>query len=665
MATKVFQVRDNVTGQIHQITGDEDSSPEDIEGAAQAIFGGQQRTYRPGDPLPGTYAPPKRGGTGGGLSTRIPTTLPNLADPTAGMSNADLAAAGLGESAYSFARGVWGAIPGVDNSADVAEARQRDAALNATTAGAIGNTAGTVALMLTPGAALKAGSIVADTAGAARAAGALDAYGTELMAPRSIPSALGVGGTTGYVQPAASPGERLTNTLEGAGATSAIPLVSRTVKAGMSAVEPFYDAGRDKIISRTLNAAAGEDAPAVVQRLEAGTQPAVGPFKPGQERQTVGELVPGSVPTTAQLAQTPSISKLESAAVATDPNSANRVAKQVAAQQSARRGVIDDIAGTQADRNAALKFRNDASDQTYDHAFTAPLDQQRVAQLQPQFDALSANPWIQKAVPLARDLAAGAQVPLDTGTVQGMHFLKLSLDDAIQKASNAASSSAAGRAQLAQMVQAQRDLVTAMGQLSPEYDSARAWHQTLSQPINEMETAAEIGKKSFDPITGNVRPGNFARALDDSTAQRATGWSGATLDNTLGNANNNRLQAVLADIQRADGANRAAVGRGSNTVQNLAYSNMIAQSGLPSWLTHWSPLQLLGNGVGQVGQLAYSRANNKLASILADAMTDPAEVARLMRLTGGPYADNGLAEILRLGAQSTANVLPSALHANQ
>ncbi len=646
-------------GKLHVIEGPDDASPADIEAAANSLP--QLRA----EPIVGTKAPVRKGGTGGGLSRdAVGSNGPQIGpdySPTAGMSTGALMVTGAGKAMSDAALGIKGLF--TDTSGDVADMRRRDAPLMDTGAGLAGNALTNVGIALAPGAALKGVSYLAGAAGAPAAADALGVAGGELMAPATIRGGIGMGAATGAIQPALNGSERIDNTLLGGAMGGAIPVAGRVVKTANSVLEPFYSGGQEAIVGRAINRAAGSDAPNALQRLEDASQPFVGPSQ-GIQRQTMGEIVPGSIPTTGQVSGNPGINALEQAASAVNPEVKNAITARLQQQNAARVGVLTDLAGNDGQREFFDANRKATANGLYGQAFTAPLDPQALATAQPTFDALSKNPYILDALPMAKKLAAGDGVSLDTGSVQGMHYLKLALDDAISKGANPQTS--AGANTLRQMNSAQQQLVGGIEAISPDYAAARQTYADMSKPINQMDVGQALVDKSVGNLDGNLKPTAYANALSDQTAARATGFKGATLDNTLEPTQQNALESVLSDLKRANTAQTTGKGIGSNSVQNLAYANMLDQSGVPTFVRDFAPAQVVGNLGGRVADAAYGRSNTQLSNLLAQILSDPAEVARVMRKTG-PYANNGnsLAEILRMGAQPSMLSLPRSIDAVQ
>lgn len=645
--TTQYQVR-GPDGQTHVFAGPDGASPDQVLAAAQQFFGSQAAAH----------------------AKAVADTQAWQASvtPTDGMGPVDRFVAGMGKGTHDLIQGagerigdlvnfvapapaptmsslITGNAPqsaaarlGLPTAADVAESRQIDAPLMATTAGRAGNITGKIA------AALPTVFIP----------GANGALGAGL-----------IGAGQGVLEPTTGDESVLRNAaMGGAGGAAGLGIV-KTLGAGAriarAAAQPFYEAGQKQIIGRALNSAAGADAGAVGNRLEQAAAPFVGPSQPGLVRTTMGELVPGSVPTVGQAAENPGISALERAAMATQPSVTNQVSAQLGAQNAARAGVLGDMAGSGGARDFAAAERAGTSDQLYgaarangvDPAALTPAAQANIAAMQARIPA----PILAEA----KSLAQINGMPLDDSTsIAGMHYVKQALDDAISSAKAAGNSTRA-----AALTGLQKDYLSGMDAISPDYAAARATHAAMSEPVNQMDVAQALIDKAQNPLTGAVQPAAFARALNDKTAVGATGFSGATLDNTMTNQQQNLLKSLLADLQRSNAANTAGRGVGSDTVQKLAYANILDQSGVPTFLRELSPAQIVGNVAARGADVAYGRANKELGNRLAETMLSPAEAADAMSAANQADAPNALLRLLAPYLLTGARTAPPVLLTGQ
>lgn len=520
------------------------------------------------------------------------------ADPTIGMSGFDRFAAGTGKAMTDMARGA-GQYLGLVDRADVAESRKRDAALMRTGAGTAGNIAGSIA-MLAP---------LAFVPGA-----------------NTLLGGAAIGAGTGALQPSASTSETIANTGIGGAAGAALPLLQRGWQMGKAAVQPFYGSGQDKILGGLLNRTAGGNAPEVARRLEDSARPFLGPQQPGMERAIMGELVPGSMPTVGQASGSPSIAALERTAVATQPHVKDAMKEIIDAQNAARVGQLQRLAGADGERAFFAADRDAVAGQMYGAARRIGIDP---AKLTPdaleniaKFSARIPDSILNEAKMLAK--INGSEMT-DATSVSGMHWVKQAIDSRIATAASSGDST-----MKAAYTGLKNDLLDGLDKLSPAYGAARKTFAEMSKPINAMDTAALLADKSINKLTGTLMPNAYASALTDKTARTATGFNGATLDGVMDNSGMNMLNNILGDVRRSSAAAKST-GAGSDTVEKLAYSNMIAESGIPGGLLNMGPMKVMGGLLGRVGDSAYGRANRELAAKVAEVMLNPSRAAALMK----------------------------------
>ena len=323
---------------------------------------------------------------------------------------------------------------------------------------------------------------------------------------------------------------------------------------------------------------------------------------------------------------------------------------------------LQNLAGSDGARDFATASRDATAEQMYgaarrlgvDPATLTPEALQNIAQFSQRIPDAILNK--------ARQLAQIKGEPLtDATSIDGMHWVKKAIDSAIEDAKASGNKTLAGA-----YAGLQNDLLTGMDNLSPAYAAARKVYAQMSRPVNQMDTAQAIADASINKLSGNLQPGAYARALTDKTAQRATGFSGATLENTMEPAQLNALQSILQDVQRSSAAEAAGKGTGSDTVRKLAYTNLLDQSGMPTFIRDFKPAQVLGNIGGRVADSMYGRANQEIGNKLAELMLGPASAAALMK-QASPAQKNALLELAnrarmagQAGAISSIPVLTNA-----
>lgn len=138
---------------------------------------------------------------------------------------------------------------------------------------------------------------------------------------------LGAGAIGAGVGALTTPGDaqdRTTGATYGGLGGMAGQLIPRAFSAAKAAAEPLTEKGRAAIIGRVMNRAAGDNAGAVTQRL-----------------QNAAPLVPGSMPTAAEVAESGGIAALQRAMSAADPEAYTH---RIGTQNAARLAQLDSIA---------------------------------------------------------------------------------------------------------------------------------------------------------------------------------------------------------------------------------------------------------------------------------------------------------------------------------
>lgn len=406
--------------------------------------------------------------------------------------------------------------------------------------------------------------------------------------------------------------ERLTRGAVGAAAGAALPLSGAALKTGKAVIEPLYEGGRRNIAGRTLNRVAGDDAGNVMSRLRSA-QP----------------LVPGSMPTAAQVAENGGIAALERSASASNPTAYTQRAME---QSSARLGALRGIAGDDVAMEAAKKARSSAADALYSQADAAviPVDSFfKGLQMRPQFNAA-----VKRAEQLAKDEGVADIFFRQNGKPvallgQGAHYIKKALDEAAEYGSSSYTSKAGSQA----ASKTQEQFLSWLEKSVPEYGQARQAFAKGSRPINQMEIGQELLGKLEPALNdfgalGSETSAKFASALRnaDQTAARATGMSGAKLESVMEPGQMDALTGIAKDLARKSNAQNLGRGVGSDTFQKLSMQNIAEQSGMPRLTGGLLDLP----GVSRFTQWAYRDTDQKMQSLLADALLEPKKAAELM-----------------------------------
>lgn len=543
-------------------------------------------------------------------------------DQTLGeMSEGGKSLAGWGLSVANIKRAGQQML-GMDS--DYQENRGQDRALSRTASGAAGNIAGSITnfapLAVIPGANTVAGAGV-------------------------------IGSIMAGFNPTDTTGERFGNMAQGGAmgaglqAVAQYPnqiyegvksLVKKPFETAHAAVEPLYEGGRKNILARTLAGATGPGRAQAITDLKGAK-----------------ELVPGSLPTAAESTQSGGLAALQRSAAAADPES---YATRSVQQNEARARALQDLAGTSGRRTAAERARDAAAGPLYKQARQQGVDPEMAKVLQPQIKNLM------ERVPSgvkekARELARlNGEVMDKGGSVNGLHWMKLAVDDMLSSGGQTGIGSQTKRA----LTQYKDDLLTVIDDLSPAYGQARQTYHQLSKPVNQMDTAQLIADKSINKLTGQVQPQNYARALSDDSAVAATGFNKATLKDTFDPPQLGQLEAIKQDLARSVMARDLGRGPGSDTTQKLAMTNLMQRSGLPMGVLH-TP------GIGRVGNWLYQNADDEMRQVLAKTLLDPKKTAGMME-GFKPYVPMGAPSQLtrdRAGLLARGLLLPSAIPSSE
>lgn len=519
---------------------------------------------------------------------------------TSGMSTAQRLVAGYGSAAPRLARGI-GQTLGLISQAEVDERNKLDAPLLSTGAGSAGSIAGNIAAaaptLAIPGAA-------------------------------SIPGAAAIGGTQGFLAPSSSDESVLKNSLLGAAAGAGGVLLGRGLNAlyqgGRALIEPFTQRGREAIGGRVL------------QQFGVGAQDVAGA--------SGAPTVTGARPMLAEVIQDPAAAagaaRLQGALRSIDPQTGAAMAAREVENNAARVGSLQRIAGG---RDAAVAARQAAAGPAYESAFAVDAGTALTPQLEREMASLLQSPAIQQAARAARANAAntGRNVgPSNgSGSVEGLHNVKLALDDMITQARGGNGTPA--QAARARGLEAARDrLVGFIENLSPDYAGARAGYAANSRPVNQADIAAQLlesGASRTSDLAGNARlmPNSLMSALSDERAlmQRATGRDlGNDLAAVMEPQQLQTIRAVGNEVDRAAAVARAENGPGSATAQRLASQNVLRQvigpTGLPE---SWAESTLLNTLMRPV-QFGYNQvAEPRIQQTIAEALLDPSRAAALLQ----------------------------------
>lgn len=402
----------------------------------------------------------------------------------------------------------------------------------------------------------------------------------------------------------------------GSVAGEAIPYAAGTVTR---ALEPLFEGGRTNIIARSLQRVTGENAPQIASELERAKSGVPG------VQYTVSEAAP----------QSGGLAAMQRWAEQANPEAYfQRRAENVGARKIA----MQDIAGSELEKAAALGAREQITKPLYEEAMqmSVPVDD--------TLRELFKRPSMRNALNEAKAIAAetGEPIPVDlekailSGEVpadisgQGLHWIKIGLD-----ALRDNPAAPIGKAQQRALKGTVDAFEQWRGANIPKYAEAQAAFKELSKPIARQTVGQSLYEKlnpalsDFGPMT-RERAESFAGALRDAdvTAQRALGFKGARFADVMKPEDQSLYSSIASDLTRQAESAGAGRGIGSNTFQNLAMQNLAERSGFP------------GTMIGKVLHApfidtAYTRAEQAMQRELSDILLNPKKTAQLLRRQPG------------------------------
>ena len=392
---------------------------------------------------------------------------------------------------------------------------------------------------------------------------------------------------------------------------------------------PFREGGRQEIMSRMLRNVVGESAPSVATRLENANQLIKG-----------SSSTTGSLPTAAEAGQSGGLSALQRWAEQANPE---QYAFRKAQNAAARKSALSKIAGDEIAMETAKAIRR---------AETAPLYESAKSEFVPVDDELRGllkRPSMSKALGYAEDIAAEQGAPISqamkeqilagdkTGQISGeaLHWLKIGLDAMKNDPKNP-------------LTKVQQNALSGTidafenwrGANIPTYAEAQEAYSKLSRPISQMQIGRELEKKLIPALSEGTaltreNANQFAQALREGniTARKATGFKGATLENTMTPEQLNVLQNIQSDLARKASAEELGRGIGSNTFQNLAMQDLAQAAGYPGAMIARgvNRIPLVGEILTDLAEKGVESKNQLMKNELADILLDPKRTSELLR----------------------------------
>lgn len=512
-------------------------------------------------------------------------------DPTEGMSGLEKFGAGAVSGLHDLYLG-GKQLLGLERQEDIDERKRLMAPLMNTGAGLAGNITGKVAAAL-PTAAIP---------------GAQTLLGAGL-----------IGGGLSALDPVATGESRARNAIFGTLGGSAGQALGKTIPTiGKALIDPFRKKGQEQIAAKALQEFAGKNADDVMARLAQST-----------------ELVPGSVPTAAEVSKSGGIAQLQRGLQSANPLFADDLAARALDQNAARLSALQKISGTADDLSSATSRRSELGGKLYEKALGQKV------KVDDELISLITRPSVSKSINKAASIAEEKGKPLANlldkkgkyVSVEALHNVKMAMDDLI----DTAPVSGIGKSELSAIKETRSKLLSWLDNANPAYKSARVRYDKASRPINRMEVGQEILSKSTRSQLPNARgdftlyPDAFAKAMKsgDQIVKSETGLRKGLLD-VMTPEQIGTLNSIRDDLARSVAGQNIGRSVGSNTAQNLASQNILGSIsrtlGVPGFVRN----STLGEVVGKMRFLPKFIEQGP-QDVLGKALLDPRYAAQIMQ----------------------------------
>lgn len=363
---------------------------------------------------------------------------------------------------------------------------------------------------------------------------------------------------------------------------AAAPAVTGTAKyignVAKSAVAPFTESGRNKLANKIIEQ-----------------------YADGAPKIDAAELVPGSKPTLAEATGNAGVAGLQRSMRDMPGSSINPFVEREQANALARSNLLQQVAGTPQDIEAAAASRSASAqknlDKVFDGAGTAD-PQEAVATI----DNILTGPGgkrdaVINSLGKIRSKLVDSEGKIESDPATLYHSVRKQIGDLLDKSdmSNAAGKQAAG-----ELMQVQEALDNVIEKGAPGFKDYLGDYTTASAPINSMKWLQGL---NLTDAKGDITLSKVQNALKN--VNKLQGASGTNAAKSLTKDQVSSLRAIRDDLLRQT---NTSLGRsaGSNTLQNIASDNFLSNL-LPGKLSVLSrgvnPTAigtLAGGGVGQL-----------------------------------------------------------------
>ena len=426
------------------------------------------------------------------------------------------------------------------------------------------------------------------------------------------------GGGYAALQPVQEGDSRLGQAGFGALAGSAAPFLVNTLKGAKALIDPMRPTGRELMLGKLLRSQTGDKADDVAQRLL-----------------NAEEIIPGSQPTTSQIAESSGLSQMNRVAQGYDAEAFGSRAIQ---NNLARQKAIHKVAGDQPMLDAAFDARDTAVKGFLETTKKSTAQVKMNESNKLLSEMLEENVKRPEVKRVLETVKGTFEAGVDGNQVKTMIGASKSLGDMMAKTTDGVKSNKFIMKELRQLKTSLDEAITVA---EPAHGKFLKTYTELSRPINKMQVAQKLEEKLVPALSDDTgvtqRAASYANALrdGDKLARRATGFNRATLAETLGD-DVNVLNAVKDDLVRVNYDNTAGRAVGSNTFQNFATNNILSESGLPPFVKDL-PL-IRGSGMRMINNVLYGNMDEQMKGLLVEALLNPKVAGQAMQAAEGGTA---------------------------
>ncbi len=445
--------------------------------------------------------------------------------------------------------------------------------------------------------------------------------------------ASGEGGLSPRLENAMAPG------VTGLTLGALVPAAGRAFGVGKTLVDPFFQAGKERLAGSVLNRFATNPS-AAMQRLLAGG----------------GEIVPGSRPMTSGIARDPGLAGLQTP-IRSTLDTENLFAARASEQNAARISLLDRMAFGSAEK-AAQRADQGLPGPALDYAkakraaVTGPMRQDAFTfgsgaadakGVIGQIDALLANPdnkqrTVQSALNDFKTQVLGS-MDKDTGLIDPRALYSIRKDIGLAQAGKLSGERSDYRYASSVLNDLKGALDDTIETAAPGYRDYMDQFRKMSIPVDQMEGLQSVRERAIlgvpDVATGLpvLSQAGFSRALDGRKKDLAR----------LSPSQRANVNAILEDLNRAAAPTAPGVmPPGSSSIKNLSVANIIGNMFGESMAAN----SLMQTVVQPINWL-YKMPEGDVQRLLVDAMLDPKLAGKLMQKAGAgvpPSTARALAE---------------------